>query len=84
MLEAANDLRRGQASGSGLPADDAHLTLAVRRVARACGRRRTLIEMLHETLSAVRAHDGTLREAALMHAAAGLEVFPASRAASSR
>lgn len=35
-----------------------------------------MIETLHEDLSAVRAHDGTLREAALMYAAAGLDVFP--------
>lgn len=35
-----------------------------------------MIETLHETLGAVRAHDGTMREAALMYAAAGLDVFP--------
>lgn len=35
-----------------------------------------MIETLHETLRAVRAHRGTMRDAALMYAAAGLEVFP--------
>ena len=35
-----------------------------------------MIQALQETLSAVGAHRGTMRDAALMYAAAGLDVFP--------